>query len=101
MAMFGVKPTPSIINILASTEDDQVSIIVRAMYLYNLYSMWSQIKHARFFLFVQTASVIFHREKRIWSERFRLILRSSLNLWIGRKQSIATKTFPITNISDN
>jgi len=36
-----------------------VLIIVRAMYLYNLYSMWSHKKHARFFLFVQTASVIF------------------------------------------
>ena len=56
--------TPSIINILTRTKDDQVSIIVRTKYLYNLYSMWSQIKHARFFLFLQTASVISPREKR-------------------------------------
>ena len=30
--------TPSTINILARTEDDQVSIIVRATYLYNFLS---------------------------------------------------------------
>ena len=76
--------TPSIINILARTKDEQISIIVRPTNLYNLYAMWSQIKHVQFFLFVQTASAIPPpREKRTWSERFRLILRSSLNLWIG------------------
>ena len=55
--------TLSIINILARTEDDQVSIIVCVTYLYNLQSMWSQIKHAQFFLFVQKASVIFSPRK--------------------------------------